>query len=379
MDIDKFKKWWIEKGTPGRCITRRLLKEELNLNYGEKRVRNLIEKAKNELTTYNIRRETITRKVHDKILTFYDDDILLDYLKKEKSIEEIKRQFLVNDLQIEQRIEKLKSLYNIVELHGKFKLESCVIQSDRKINCNWDGEEIIKFGLTSDNHVGNKKQQLTFLHEVYDRFHNEGIEIVYNAGDVTDGNYKNRPEHLNELIPGVVGADEQAQYVAEVFPKRNGMKTKAIGGNHDETHIKNGGADVLKRLALLRDDFEHLGNGSAWINLTPNCSLEIIHPLDGSAYATSYSPQRYVDSLQGGDKPNIIFMGHHHKAMYFNHRNVHVLEAGTTCAQTQWMKRKKIMVNVGAWIITIHLDDEGTIRKFIPEFIPLYRMKQDDY
>jgi len=51
---------------------------------------------------------------------------------------------------------------------------------------------------------------------------------------------------------------------------------------------------------------------NAKINLTPNCVLEINHPLDGAAYALSYALQKRIDAMSGGEKPNILFDGHHH-------------------------------------------------------------------
>ena len=53
------------------------------------------------------------------------------------------------------------------------------------------------------------------------------------------------------------------------------------------------------------------------IMLTPNCRMDLFHPLDGSSYAVSYSGQKYMDSITGGDKPNILFVGHHHKSNVF--------------------------------------------------------------
>ena len=36
----------------------------------------------------------------------------------------------------------------------------------------------------------------------------------------------------------------------------------------------------------------YLGQSDAVISLTPNCTLELRHPLDGTAYALSYKLQK---------------------------------------------------------------------------------------
>ena len=77
-------------------------------------------------------------------------------------------------------------------------------------------------------------------------------------------------------------------------------------------HIKNGGIDIGRIIARERQDMTYLGQSNAKINLTPKCVLEINHPLDGASYAIS-SLQKLIDSMSGGDKPNILINGHHHK------------------------------------------------------------------
>ena len=57
-----------------------------------------------------------------------------------------------------------------------------------------------------------------------------------------------------------------------------------------------------------------MGHSFAKVWLTPKCDMDLVHPIDGSAYALSYSGQKYCDSLSGGEKPKIIAMGHHHNS-----------------------------------------------------------------
>ena len=115
---------------------------------------------------------------------------------------------------------------------------------------------------------------------------------------------------------------------------------------------------------------KYLGIGSARIMLTNNCSMDLLHPLDGSSYALSYSGQKYMDSLTGGDKPNVLLVGHHHKAMYMFYRNIHYYEVPSTCIQSDWEKRMRLNNTAGAWVLNINIDDQGTITSITNELIP---------
>lgn len=79
------------------------------------------------------------------------------------------------------------------------------------------------------------------------------------------------------------------------------------------------------------------------------------------------------------DLPNIYLTGHHHKAIYLYYRGIHCLEAGTFEAQTPWMRGKRLAAHVGGWIVTLHVDAEGNIKRFIPEWIPFPKTIHHDY
>jgi predicted phosphodiesterase len=276
----------------------------------------------------------------------------------------------INDLQAEG--------YNVSRIGDNYKLAKEIIPaSNMHQYFNWDGNQIIKFGVVSDTHLCSKNQQLTFLNHLYDLFSQEDIDTVYHVGDLTDGYNKRRAEHIYDLFK--IGADEQADYVIEKYPYRPNLKTKFITGNHDAWHTSNGGVDIGRKIAKERNDMDYLGCLNATVYLTPNCRMELNHPLDGASYALSYSIQKYIDSMSGGDKPNVLLNGHHHKFGYLFYRNIHALECGTTEAQSAWMKGKRIAAHIGGCIITLHVDKDGTIKRFMPEFIPLYNILKNDY
>lgn len=268
---------------------------------------------------------------------------------------------------------------NITCIDGVYQLRKDKGLSENKHKQDWSGDKTITFGVVSDTHMGSIYEQLTFLNELYDIFQQRKISEVYHAGDITEGDYSGRQGHIYERHKH--GADQQVDYVVKNYPRREGVTTYFIGGNHDATHLRNGGVDILRMIDRRRDDMINLGWDNAKINLTPNCILEMNHPLGGSAYAYSYRLQKYLEVVGEKDKPSILIQGHHHKAIYYYEwtKNIHAFEAGTTQAQSAWMRNKRLSSHVAGWVITVQVDESGTIQHLIPELIPMTQDKEDDY
>ena len=267
--------------------------------------------------------------------------------------------------------------YTITEAGGVLLLVTTVEPTASEHIDDWDGRRVIRFGVVSDPHWASKYQQPAHLNDFYDICEREGLSTIYVPGDLSEGIYSRRPGHIHERF--LHSVDEQEQYIIDHWPRREGVQTRFILGNHDTTHIQNAGHDIGKPIHAAREDMDYLGQLNARVYLTPNCILELNHPLDGASYALSYSLQKYIESIQGGTKPNILINGHHHKAMYLFYRNVHAFEAGTFQAQSSWMKGKRLAAHMGGWIVQVTVDREGTIERCDNTFIPYYRVVEHDY
>lgn len=240
----------------------------------------------------------------------------------------------------------------------------------------WDGTDTIKFALIGDTQIGSKYTQLTHLHSFYDLCEKEGIADVYHTGDITDG-LKMRVGHEYELYE--VSADDMRDDVIKNYPQRPGITTHFISGNHDASIYKHVGYDICDAIAKSRPDMEYLGRDCALVNLTPKCTLELRHPWDGTAYALSYKIQKMIEAMESDSKPNILAVGHYHKAEYLFYRNVHALQTGCFQGQTPFTRGKGISIHIGGWIVTIKVDKDGTIQGFAPEFVPFYASAKDDW
>lgn len=285
----------------------------------------------------------------------------------------------------------LTNMYNTVKCYlykvrkRAEKLEKTIKDTPRVVVQNqepttydtgWDGTKVIRFGLVTDTHFGSKYAQITHLHRFYDFLASEGITTVYHAGDITDG-LKMRPGHEYELYDG--SADGQVKDVVENYPKREGVTTYFITGNHDASLYKHVGFDIGAAIAEKRSDMVYLGRDCAVVTLAPNCTLELRHPWDGIAYALTYKIQKMIEAMESDSKPNILVVGHYHKQGHFMYRNVHAILAGCFEAQTPFLRGKGISATMGGYLVTIHVDDKGTIQRIIPEWIPCYASIKDDY
>lgn len=283
---------------------------------------------------------------------------------------------------------KCKDLYG--KVHGyirRYKEKGCkLVEPEKKViiqnqepehhKLKWDGTETIKFALMGDTQFGSKYAQITYLHEFYDLCEKAGVKHVYHTGDITDG-LKMRVGHEYELY--AVSADDQCLDVIKNYPKRDGVITHFITGNHDASVYKQVGYDIGAAIARERPDMEYLGRDCAIINLTPNCTLELRHPWDGTAYALSYKIQKMIEAMESDSKPNILAVGHYHKAEYLFYRNVHALQTGCFQGQTPFLRGKGISTHLGGWIATVRVDETGTIQGIAPEFVPFYKSIQNDY
>ena len=145
----------------------------------------------------------------------------------------------------------------------------------------WNGCRTIRFGLMGDTQINSKYTQITHLHTLYDIYAREGIKTVYHTGDMDEGEQM-RQGHQYECY--TQGADDHTDEIIKVYPKRTGITTHFITGNHDASMIKHCGYDIGRGIAEKRGDMKYLGRDCAIVEITPNCTLELRHPWDGSCF-----------------------------------------------------------------------------------------------
>jgi len=305
-------------------------------------------------------------------------DRLMEALQKGGTVEELAGSMQASPRVVEAMIQDARDAGYNVQAHGGggYRISRILPPTSNWQARPWGGERLLRFGLVSDTHIGAVDTQLTLLHHLYDYFEREGITDVYHAGDLTDGE-KMRPGHEYELY--MHGADAQAAHTMKVYPRRKGIITRFITGNHDYAFIRTIGLDIGRQVAAQREDMEYLGYMHATVQLSPGCTLELRHPQDGSSYALSYKVQKMIEAMAGGEKPSILAVGHYHKRGYFEYRSIHAVMVPTTQGQTNFMRGKGLSAHLGGAIIELKLRDDGVISEFVPRFIPFYAATREDY
>jgi len=303
-----------------------------------------------------------------------DDSILDDLRRNQQDVVTLSAKYDRSVATIIKSIANLRKDFDIVENGDKFELLKEAV-AENKLHKLDIKSDTFKFAAISDTHLCSKYQQLTLLNDFYDRVVQFGAKKVYHAGDILDGEnvYKG---HKYEIF--MIGADSQAQYAIDYYPKRDGVETDFVGGNHDLVYYKTMGLDICKSISAERKDLNYLGQIGAYIEIFPGISLYILHPDGGGAYAVSYKPQRIAAGFHGGGKPRIMMLGHWHEGLTMFERNIHIVLPMSFQSQTPYLMRKGIMPKIGGYLCEAKLED-NSIREFTTTAVTYYRPIEKDY
>lgn len=274
-------------------------------------------------------------------------------------------------------IKELKEDGKSIIIFGDKVEYSTEIQKNKpNIVVNKNYNKVVKIGFTTDNHLGSKYERLDVLKSLYNKFEKEGITDVYNAGNMIDGVARFNKYDLHKH-----GYEDQVNYLVKVFPKHDKITTHFItGDDHEGWATRDFGLDVGRLIENRakeqgRNDLHYLGHMEHDIILKApkgKAILRIVHPGGGSAYAISYTTQKLIESYTSGEKPNILLIGHYHKAEYLYYRGVYAIQGGTTMDQSPFMRKKRIAAHVGGWILEYTQAENGTIISLKAEWIPFY-------
>jgi predicted phosphodiesterase len=225
----------------------------------------------------------------------------------------------------------------------------------------------VRFAVISDTHLCSKECALDELHLAYDFLAREGISDVFHPGDLVAGMgiFPGQAHHVTQL-----GFEDQRDFAVENYPKRDGIVTHIIAGNHDlEGDFGRIGADPVRGVANVREDFDYLGPYSAYVELPNGAYMHLLHGKGGMSYAYSYKAQKIVDGYAQGRKPNALLLGHYHVQGLFSPRGVHTMfPACFEWQSVQFGARLGLTPIVGFHIVEARLGDDGTLVRWKPEF-----------
>jgi hypothetical protein len=103
----------------------------------------------------------------------------------------------------------------------------------------------------------------------------------------------------------------------------------------------------------------HPYNGKVYCVSVPNQIILVRRNGKVAWTGNSYRLQKILESLSGGEKPNVLIAGHVHKYVSIFERNVYAVGIGTLQRQTLFMRGKRISAHVGFVIADYWVSDKG--------------------
>ena len=308
--------------------------------------------------------------------------ILIEELKKIRTIDELIFATKYSRMELLGTIEQLRlDGYEVAQVRFgneiAYTLKTNINTTYYEFKHYHDINKTIKIGLVSDTHIGSNYWQKTFLKIAYEDFKKNGITSVYHFGDLSDGMYSNRAGNIYEIHS--YGFDQQVDEIEKDYPREEGITTYFITGNHDATHMMNGGANIGNAIEKRRPDMKYLGHEYAKVWLTDKVDLDLVHPRDGTSYALSYKIQKRIDAMSGGLKPKIMAVGHYHKNFYMFYRNIHAYSMASFQAQSPFMRGLGLVSDVGYLILEMDINKHGDIISISSSYKPLYETIKEEY
>ena len=232
----------------------------------------------------------------------------------------------------------------------------------------------VKFGVFSDAHMGHSCYRPDIFRKMIKDGKRQSLEFFLNAGDTIEG-MSGRDGHIYELTH--LGASQQLDYFEKEFSRldRQVYSIEAQDSHGGWFKSKgNMGLDIGEELERRCKNYKFIGYDEQDIELDNGCKIRLRHPGGGTAYAISYKIQKYVEAMSGGKKPNLLFDGHFHKAMYMFHRNVHCFESGTLQEQSPFMKKIGTPAHLGYWMVDVNMHKKKGkgVERVTSQFMPFY-------
>ena len=304
------------------------------------------------------------------------EDRILGMVKTKRSMTYIldKLEFVTEDMVALAILRLQLRGYNIVvwEQDNETFVENVIkLEQGQKDYKNLIVGKEIKIALIGDTHLGHCEEALDELVYFYNYAYSQGVVDFFHVGDLTDGYYKNRDSSIYEQHK--IGFKQQLDYVVDVYPNIDGVTTYFITGNHDESHIRNGGANIGEVVSKFRKDMVYLGHNFAKVWLTQAIDLNLVHPNDGSSTAISAKAQKIVDSAVGRKRCKILGIGHYHKMNWIYYKGTHAFAVPSFQHQTTFMEGNNLQSYVGGYILTIKVDVDGNLLSITPEYVELDR------
>lgn len=332
------------------------------------------ERARSLWRRYNSAQPVLDHITYNGITTKVEEyHKILKILRTERTLDELCRILKMKEKNVLGLLEEIKgSGYKVVQdiIRGNL----CFLYIPKPEAMENEAVEAyvgdtITVGLVSDTHMGSNFFNKGALDKFYRYAHSLGVNKFYHVGDITDGFYKSRDTSWFEQYAH--GFSQQLADVVNNYPRIEGCTTTFISGNHDLTHLYNGGANIGEEISRQRDDMIYEGHNFAKVWLTDKIDMNLVHPTDGGAWAVTHKIQKIIDSAQGIRKSKILLVGHYHKMAWIDWKGTQGIVMPSFQEQTPFMRDNNLASYVGGIILTIKTDRDGNMLSFSPTYVSL--------
>lgn len=225
---------------------------------------------------------------------------VIELIKEKKTIREVSEILNISEKQLYMRIRQLIRYGYVLEpiyqynSDIKYKVHHELVKKiDNQVSIKVPSSiNEIRVIVISDIHVGNVDADITLLNRVYEYAKENGINIIFNCGDLIEGVHSSDKKDINDIYT-------QVDTLIKKYPYDKDIKNFTIFENHDCHSLHYDGLDISSILMNTRYDIIPIGYGKGVVNLKED-KLLLSHELS------------VMENPNIGDDCNVALIGHGH-------------------------------------------------------------------
>lgn len=190
--------------------------------------------------------------------------IILGLIKNDCSIDYICEQMNFTRTELKNRIKSIKNEgINITKSYNydgtqKYNFDKKYLDNERMISIDGDlNGKGFRAVAIADTHIGNPKNNIEYINQIYNYCVKKDINIIFHAGDLLEGD-----------IPYSKEPKEQLRTFIEEYPYEKNILTFLTFGNHEEHFLTKYGINLKTVIEKYRDDIIPLGYGECDVRLS---------------------------------------------------------------------------------------------------------------
>lgn len=232
--------------------------------------------------------------------------------------------------------------------------------------------ECLHLGVISDTQFGSTRTNVEMLRAAYRHFEEEKVTAVLHVGNILQGIIPMKYRAADQISEKL---EDQLQIFTDGYPKIEGLTTYFILGHTDCTYEKLD-LEPGSHLRYLRPDFNYLGIIEADLVFHPenkkSFRVRMYNEKLYYYYGISYQPQKKLENMAGGDKPNIWLVGGTQQEWDSRYQDVEVLKLPGLQEQTMRMRDRAYLCNTGYTIINV-IPTAGSPELYTDGVVPIMK------